>query len=131
MSLSPCVEGDWPKAPNGYRQKTITSETGRVCAKQHRYVFEQSNGPIPTGGCVLHSCDNPGCINLEHLRIGTQKDNMHDRLERKRWKGLTGEEAVCSLARLLVGETQQGVADHFGVHRQSISRLWNGRGRWA
>lgn len=44
----------------------------------HRAAWECHNGPIPNGLCICHKCDNPPCINIEHLFIGAQKDNMAD-----------------------------------------------------
>lgn len=45
----------------------------------HRYVYEQKFGPIPDGKVVRHLCNNSRCANIEHLRVGTQKENMKDR----------------------------------------------------
>lgn len=42
----------------------------------HRVSYEIHKGPIPSGMLVLHSCDNPQCINPEHLRLGTQSENI-------------------------------------------------------
>lgn len=39
-------------------------------------------GPIPEGMLVLHSCDNPRCVNPVHLRVGTVSDNASDREQR-------------------------------------------------
>ena len=50
----------------------------------HRYAFELANGPIPTGMHVRHTCDNPPCVRIDHLVIGTHADNMRDMSERKR-----------------------------------------------
>lgn len=44
----------------------------------HRYAYESAFGPIPTGMLILHRCDNPACVNPEHLFVGTQGDNMRD-----------------------------------------------------
>jgi hypothetical protein len=50
----------------------------------HRASYIIHNGPILGGLHVLHSCDNPGCVNPQHLRLGTPKDNTLDRLARNR-----------------------------------------------
>jgi hypothetical protein len=45
----------------------------------HRIIYEQTYGEIPPDLYVLHKCNNPKCSNLDHLYLGTQKDNMKDR----------------------------------------------------
>ena len=52
-----------------------------------RFVYYNYNGEIPTGKVIRHTCDNPRCINPEHLIIGTQWDNVHDAVERGRLLG--------------------------------------------
>ena len=56
--------------------------TGYIYA--HHVAFQISNGPIPTGQFVLHSCDNPYCVNPDHLFLGTQKTNMEDKVAKGR-----------------------------------------------
>jgi len=56
----------------------------RRLLRAHRVSYEAHYGPIPDGAVVRHTCDNPSCVNPSHLLIGTQKDNMADKIERGR-----------------------------------------------
>jgi hypothetical protein len=49
-----------------------------------RIIYEKYNGIIPEGMVIRHICDNPLCINPEHLLIGTPKENIYDCIERGR-----------------------------------------------
>lgn len=44
----------------------------------HRLAWIDANGPIPEGMVVMHTCDNRRCVNVAHLALGTQGDNMRD-----------------------------------------------------
>ena len=50
----------------------------------HRIVWAQEHGAIPEGLVVMHSCDVPSCINIEHLSIGTVRDNARDAVAKGR-----------------------------------------------
>lgn len=52
--------------------------------RAHRYIYQKLIGEIPEGQVVRHTCDNPRCINPEHLIIGTHAQNVKDRVERGR-----------------------------------------------
>ena len=52
--------------------------------KAHRVAWVKANGPIPKGMLVCHSCDNPSCINPDHLWLGTPKQNMEDKQRKGR-----------------------------------------------
>ena len=50
----------------------------------HRVVFEMYKGKIPRGKVVRHTCDNPACVNPNHLLVGTTQDNKNDSVTRGR-----------------------------------------------
>ena len=53
----------------------------------HTVAYSVFVAPIPEGKHVLHTCDNPCCINPAHLELGTHADNMRHKSERKRIHG--------------------------------------------
>lgn len=55
-----------------------------VMLRSHRFMFELVFGPLEPGQLVLHSCDNPPCVNPMHIRAGTHKDNERDKILRGR-----------------------------------------------
>jgi hypothetical protein len=56
----------------------------RGSARAHRVAYELFVGPIPDGLLVCHHCDNPSCVNPDHLYVGTQKQNRQDAVLRNR-----------------------------------------------
>lgn len=83
-----CIKSD--RAKSGVR-RTLNS---------HRVSYELMVGPIPMGFEVLHSCDNPPCINPVHLFLGTHKDNMRDMWKKGRGYDINRGAIVGSLATL-------------------------------
>lgn len=84
---SPCWEWIGSTSPKGYPVFSISGKTLQV----HRAVWEHANGIIPKGLCACHRCDNPLCINPNHIFIGTRADNNFDRDSKGRHVALRGE----------------------------------------
>ena len=53
-------------------------DRSRSIRKAHRVAWVLQRGPIPPAHCVLHRCDNPGCVRGSHLFLGTVADNNRD-----------------------------------------------------
>lgn len=52
--------------------------------RAHRFSYQYFVGPIPGGMLVCHRCDTPGCVNPEHLFIGSNRENMQDMVAKGR-----------------------------------------------
>lgn len=73
---------NWLRAKFHYGHGHI--KVGGKARKAHRVSYETFVGPIPIGMMVLHKCDNPSCINPDHLHLGTHADNMAEMSDRGR-----------------------------------------------
>ena len=127
-----CIEFTGSKNHDGYGR----INRGAKLVFVHREVWREHNGNISSGFCVRHSCDNPSCININHLSIGTHTDNMRDMSLRGRKAIFHGsdspvakldEEKVRQIKkRLALGHTQAEIARDFGVSRPNIGYIKRG-----
>lgn len=126
------------KDKNGYgiwQLKKVPLGNGRYERKRirvSRYSYEVHKGPIPPDMRVLHSCDNPPCVNPDHLSLGTPKDNSEEMVERcrnqrgeTRWNAKLCDEAVIAIRQS--DATLEELAQLYGVSFQSVSDAKNGR----
>lgn len=72
----------WGRALNSYGYGSM--RYNGIVDATHRVSYELFKGPIPDNLQVLHHCDNPPCINPDHLYVGTTTDNGADAVARKR-----------------------------------------------
>ena len=100
----------------------------------HRYAWMSANGrEIPDGLWVLHSCDNPPCVNPAHLRLGTNVDNVRDKVERGRLPDQRGSRnpiAILSDSDVIdirtlraMGARGTDLAAAFGMSEQGICNI--------
>jgi hypothetical protein len=68
----------WLRATDHHGYGHLTVGGKRVIA--HRLAYELANGPIPTGMSIDHICHNTSCVQPDHLRVVTHKQNMENRV---------------------------------------------------
>jgi hypothetical protein len=129
----------WQGAKHNFGYGVIHDGTRMIGT--HRFSWQIHIGPIPDGLFVLHRCDVPGCVNPNHLFLGTNSDNMHDKEKkgRGRYVSKPGEqnpiakltdEAVRQIRHdVSLGSTQKKLADQYHVTPTTISDIVK-RKRW-
>lgn len=122
----------WTAAVNehGYGVMHETGKRGGPALKAHRYSAELAGMDI-VGRAVLHSCDNPPCVNPAHLRPGTQAENSRDMAERGRsTRGerssnakLTETDVREIRSRREAGVMLHVIAEEFGTTKANVDHI--------
>lgn len=68
----------------GYSELRVTSSSADPKEYSHRLSYMLHNGEIPAGAHVLHRCDNRRCVRPDHLFLGSNADNVADKMEKGR-----------------------------------------------
>ena len=124
----------------GYGNFAFRKDGIVVNNRAHRFSFELAFGKIPKNILVCHKCDNPLCVNPQHLFLGTQKDNAIDMVKKGRANPLKGEKSNLSkLKEYQVIEIRNlynfgkkrvcELAELFNISHQQISKIILGQ-RW-
>ncbi len=118
-----------------YGLVSITIDGARKSVPAHRALWMGINDRFDLSGKIhiRHKCDNPRCVNIEHLEIGSAKDNMEDCIERgrrakkykphTRCKKLTDDD-VRSIR--LSTEMVREISLRYGISIGQVSRIRNG-----
>lgn len=124
-----CLE--WRGVRNRFGYGTI--KIGKRKFLVHRLIWVTSHGRIPEGMCVCHHCDNPACVTIEHLFLGTPADNNADKIRKGRQRGTPGEthwkakasEATVRRIRYLVsnGVPRKMVAAAYGLGKSTVGDI--------
>lgn len=134
IPCSDCWLWKGPKDGGGYG---LTHLDGRSQSVHRVMVVLATGQPIPEGLFVLHSCDNPPCVNPSHLRVGTHQENMDDMVRKGRQRTPLGvshgksklNDDIVRRIRVMAsgGMTQRAIAAVFGVWQATIRDVLNGR----
>lgn len=128
---SPCDCWEWEAASHerGYGYfYTSPAYSDRKMDFAHRFSYHLYNGVRPLDSeCVLHNCDNPRCVNPNHLRLGTHKDNMEDMASKGRSKSgkqkLTEEDIIDIIELRESGMMVKDIAEMFNIDSGHCSRI--------
>jgi hypothetical protein len=118
---------NWTGAVNntGYGILIVGSRTdgSRRCVMAHRWVMNQPKCQ------VLHHCDNRLCVNPDHLYLGTNSDNVRDRVDRDRSRGHLTREDVLEIRSLQGKMLQREIAKQFNCSRGHVGDIHR-RTKW-
>lgn len=124
----------WIGGVNQAGYGVILYGSGEKNGLAHRLSWRLHKGPISDGLHVLHRCDVPCCVNPDHLFLGTNKDNVDDKVSKGRAKGSIGEEnpnaTLCEIDIPLIMKNSLSCKDIgkiYGVSGQTIWRIKNGK----
>ena len=125
------------KIKAGYGQIHAGGST-RQMLLAHRVSWKLHHGAIPSEFNVLHKCDNPSCVNPDHLFLGTSKDNTQDMFTKGRWRmphypGSKGENNgnsrltasdVLAIRSLRANNlSQKIIAKRFGINKKTVAMI--------
>jgi hypothetical protein len=115
-------------------------KVGKTMLYVHRLSYMINCGEIPEGMVVMHKCDRPQCLNPDHLRLGTQAENIADMHQKNRNTRLRGERngrAMLTLQQVLEIRSRykfycrkngsRAMAEEFGVTGATIMNIVNGK----
>ena len=126
--LTPCWEWSGLTDRAGYGRVF----DGQRVAAAHRVAYATWVGPLADGVHVLHQCDNPPCINPDHLHTGDDAANMAEMVARKRsdngerrWSSKLTDQDVADIRAAYTGERgqQARLAERYGVASSWISMI--------
>lgn len=123
---------EWQRALDGGGYGILKNSQKRNF-KAHRVAYYLAYGDFNERLLVLHKCDNPKCVNPDHLFLGTNKDNTRDMLNKNRHcfgerqhKSKLNEIQVLSIRdkfERLCAEIKNNLADEYGTSSSNINAI--------
>ena len=122
-----CWEWMGAKISTGYGHFHLNGKNTKISA--HRLMYILTYGNIIGNLIVRHKCDNHGCVNPNHLILGTNQDNVNDMVERGR-NGANLDNVDSRLVLLvhklqIIGMTKRGIAKKLGLTKSLVDSMFN------
>jgi len=119
------IDGCWHWIGNFGKKDYGQITKGNTTLRAHRVSYEFYKGPITDGLHVLHTCDNPSCVNPDHLFLGTNRDNVNDRIAKGRQGHKLKPNDVIQIRQILPTHRDIDIGKMFGVSRKLINNIRN------
>lgn len=127
--LGPCWEWTASLNSKGYGKMNVGGYDGCKIQAAHRIAWELEHGEVPENIKVLHRCDNPKCVRVAHLFLGTQADNLKDMRSKGRQPKIDNRgEKNPRFGAKLSDETKQKISDGvMAYHKRAREALKKAR----
>lgn len=135
-----CIEYGIGKLVHRYGLISVTIDGRRKCVPAHRVMWMATNDrlDLPRDIIVRHKCDNPRCVNIDHLEIGAHVDNKRDCIDRGRYgkryrihtRFLVHDDAkILAIRGEPEGMKQRDIAKKHGVSIGYVCKIRNGKAK--
>jgi hypothetical protein len=140
-----CIPWIGAKTKSGYGILQVGAAGSRKTTA-HRVAWVLKHGDLPPEMVILHRCDNPYCVNVDHLAAGSQQQNLDEMVSKGRHQWRNPQKMVrwqpgdilpwqklnlCDLVRIRFlrdcGHSQKVVSEQINVSRSLISMIENGK----
>ena len=131
-TIKDCWEWQGQKDKDGYGKFNYRIPNKGFYVRAHRISASYYLEEVPDDKVVMHKCDNPSCVNPNHLKIGTHLENEQDKDAKGRRPldhliKYSIEDAVSVFKLVLAGKFTKEISEITGITRQAIQHIYSDR----